>query len=840
MKYSTYRFTLDLQKHQSQISIAVFQYDTAVRLYISLTDGGIPYHIADGCRAVFYGKRPDGADLVHNCMIEGNTRIIYDFNDQTAYCEGTVDAQICLYGIDGDIITAPRLLIVASARTVNPTDIDLSDKPLSALDQIFASETKRETAELERVEAEEDRVQAEAERVEAEAERVEAEKQRGREAQKWVTGSYVDENGDTQNVTSEDPQFENNAVYYAGKAAESAESAKNYAEVIAPQEAEEAATEAATEAANNVLGTVNNRLSANESNIAAADVRIDKAEDRLDNVDYILEQFGAVKAQVDSSAALVKSIPARSDLFAYLNSVGGKTEKYNQLLNLPEGAGTGYYFWQLAEGSSFGQQLNEKITTIINGVTIVNNGDGSFTINGTAENYSTFALFSIYLLSSEDYAEKYSFSIPVPNGNHYLSFGGASLPAGAYVYVGTDWGVDEGGWGGEISATGGALSIYSGWHICVMDLNFEAGTVFNNLTIKPMLNLGTSALPWQSPADPFTGLRSGKVTDLKVYGTNLFDPSICLNNNFIDNGDGTYTMKRNGDNRFSKWADFYIPAKKTFRVSGKLVQAGAGNTCVYFRFADGTTGGSKPIDGTTSAFNFEQDIVAVCIYMQGVTSSTPSEAIVSNLMISYGNVPYYPYKEPTTYTIPEAVQNLPLYGEGVTDSSTKITYSNTANFENKQYSKPIVRRVLNGTEKWESNNAAGNLQYFATKIGEYGSVVKHAILSDKYTTTVLSVNNTNFGIGITNSDTYNDARIVVRPENVSSLTLADFINGLKENPLQVVYALSTPEVTDISAELEGFDPVIPVEGGGQIEFVNDYNYDVPSTITYNIIQEAAI
>jgi hypothetical protein len=178
MKYSTYRFTLDLQKHQSQISIAVFQYDTAVRLYISLTDGGIPYHISDGCRAIFYGKRPDGTDLVHPCAIEGNTRIIYDFNDQTACCEGTVDAQICLYGIDGEIIAAPRMIIVASERPVNPMNIDLQDSTLSALEQIIASESKREDAEASRLSAENQRSEAEGERVTAENARIVAEESR--------------------------------------------------------------------------------------------------------------------------------------------------------------------------------------------------------------------------------------------------------------------------------------------------------------------------------------------------------------------------------------------------------------------------------------------------------------------------------------------------------------------------------------------------------------------------------------------------------------------------------------------------------------------------------------
>jgi hypothetical protein len=765
MKYSTYRFTLDLQKHQSQISIAVFQYDTAVRFYINLTDGGIPYQIADGCRAVFYGKRPDGTDLIHPCMIEGNTRIIYDFNDQTAYCEGTVDAQICLYGIDGNLITAPRLIIVANAKTVNTWNTPLEENKLSALEQIIASETAREKAELARdkaengifddglgyifkgrVQAEADRVRAEAERVRAEAERVEAEKQRGREAQKWVTGSYVDENGDTQNVTSEDPQFENNAVYYAGKAAESAEeaansaaSAKNYAEVTAPRKAEEAA--------NTILGAVNNRLDTLDTEMYYAENRLGNAEDRLDNVDYILEQFGAVKAQVDSSAALVKSIPARSDLFAYLNSVGGKTEKYNQLLNLPEGAGTGYYFWQLAEGSSLGQQLNEKITTVMSGVTIVNNGNGSFTLSGTAEKYVNFALFNIFNFSTEDYSEQYAFSIPVPDGNLYLSFGGASLPAGAYVYVGTDIGTDEGGNGGEVSATGGALSISLGWHITVMYLNFEAGTVFNNLTIKPMLNLGTSALPWQSPADPFTELRSGKVTALKVYGANLLDVSKCVNKCFVDNGDGTYTIKGVGTSRTSEYAPVHIPANTDFYINAKALKEAPKPVGILAKLADGTKQGVRAFNESLFAKKFSSDVVGIGFYIQGSgTNADGMYGVYSDFWLSLDNVGYFPYKaEPTTYELPEAVKALDGYGEGNPYNTSEY---NTVDFENQIF----IKKGAISSGEWES--------------------------------------------------------------------------------------FTTPEVTDISAELEGFDPVIPVEGGGRIEFFNEFNYDVPSTITYNIIQEA--
>lgn len=187
MNRSTYRFTLDLQKHRSQISIAVFQYDSAVRLYISLTDGGNPYRIEEGGRAVFYGKRPDDTPLCHNCMIDDTGRIIYDFNDQTASVEGITHCHINLYGKDGELITAPKFSIVAEERLVSDADIEkLEDSPLAALDEIQFAEMDRVEAETARVTAEEARAEAEANRISNEDERLANEEQRQKDLEDAV------------------------------------------------------------------------------------------------------------------------------------------------------------------------------------------------------------------------------------------------------------------------------------------------------------------------------------------------------------------------------------------------------------------------------------------------------------------------------------------------------------------------------------------------------------------------------------------------------------------------------------------------------------------------------
>jgi hypothetical protein len=158
------------------MSIAVFVHDSAVRLIISLTDGGIPYHIESGGRAVFYGKRPDDTPLCHNCMIDDTGRIIYDFNDQTASVEGITDCQIRIYGRSRELVSAPRFIIVADERPVNDADIEKQeDSPLAALDEIQFAEIERVDAETARAEAEKARADAEAERITNEQARIDAE-----------------------------------------------------------------------------------------------------------------------------------------------------------------------------------------------------------------------------------------------------------------------------------------------------------------------------------------------------------------------------------------------------------------------------------------------------------------------------------------------------------------------------------------------------------------------------------------------------------------------------------------------------------------------------------------
>lgn len=162
MIYSNYPFTLDIHGVVSQISFPVSLNDTARSLLISLTDGGKPYEISDGCRAVLAAVKPDGTRLFNDCIIVGNKVIRYDFTPQTSSVTGKVDCEVRLYGTDGNLVTSPRFTIVVYEGLLDESILSVDEK--TTIDSIILSEQQRVEAEAARVEAEAAREEAEQER----------------------------------------------------------------------------------------------------------------------------------------------------------------------------------------------------------------------------------------------------------------------------------------------------------------------------------------------------------------------------------------------------------------------------------------------------------------------------------------------------------------------------------------------------------------------------------------------------------------------------------------------------------------------------------------------------
>ena len=166
---SLYRFTLDMQSDQSQVSIPVRLGDTNRELHISLADGGKPYTIENGCLAMFVGLKPKenddepADDLANYCPIEKNSVIVYKFTEQTANVKGIVDCEIRLFDPNGQLITSPRFILVVDSR-VTSNDVAISEAEHNIINQIAKNEAIRQGDELERQSNENARSLAEASR----------------------------------------------------------------------------------------------------------------------------------------------------------------------------------------------------------------------------------------------------------------------------------------------------------------------------------------------------------------------------------------------------------------------------------------------------------------------------------------------------------------------------------------------------------------------------------------------------------------------------------------------------------------------------------------------------
>lgn len=135
---SKYRFSLDVHDAQSRACLDVKRGDTNSRtLYITLTEGGRPYHISEECYAVFTATKPDGNIVFNPCVIDDGT-IIYKLTPQTTAAVGILGCEIKLYGADDALITSPGFLIAVHETEYEDGDEVESEAEVTALTHLIS------------------------------------------------------------------------------------------------------------------------------------------------------------------------------------------------------------------------------------------------------------------------------------------------------------------------------------------------------------------------------------------------------------------------------------------------------------------------------------------------------------------------------------------------------------------------------------------------------------------------------------------------------------------------------------------------------------------------------
>lgn len=494
-----------------------------------------------------------------------------------------------------------------------------------------SAESQRSSSELSRLTNEDLRINAEKARKAAEEERADAESARKTAESDRVRSEDERESSEILRVSSEEERDIAEALRVASESVRSeAENGRISAESDrVAAEATRVAAEAERSVAYEGFDT---RISENTARSSANHKRLTNLERRLSEEAFV----------TDATVAYQRYVPTDAMPYAMLAEIGGMTRQCTNLLHPP------YY-----QGS-----------TESYGLAFTANDDGTVTVNGTATATTKY----IFMHSQTN-------PIRLVGGRRYVFRLGAESEMRPYIYYKKADGTDQ--WAQSIVWD-------DSYDLKQVYMQCNAGSVFDNVTLYPMLNEGEEALPYEPY---FPGLRDAKVTAVKSEGANLIPfpyPGASVEKDdgskIVINKDAS--LSASGTPTAAISVTIYrgpipVPLGDMFTISLHGDFSGVSfNAELYDK--DGArlynaNNTSKLIIDTANYPLADTLVIGIKRQANGVPMSGTGWP-----MMNRGDValPYSPHGTLDTFPIPEAVQALDGYGHGVNE-----TYYNSLVFD---------------------------------------------------------------------------------------------------------------------------------------------------------------
>lgn len=405
-------------------------------------------------------------------------------------------------------------------------------------------------------------------------------------------------------------------------------------------------------------------------------------------------------------------------------------------------------------------------TTTINGITMVNNGDGTYTVNGTATDDFDIAL-APYTTKQNIY---YTLS-GCPSGGSKTTY---YLDPREYEY--------DTGRGTTIINPNQDFSNY-------IRIVIKKDVTVNNLLFKPMFNEGQTAQPFE----PYTGGQPSPspeypqeikaVNELSgvMCGKNLINPATVANDYFINDQNGKLT-----------------PALKCNATDYIKIQP---NTNYYIS----KNPSKKGCWGAWYDKN-KKHVKAITGDKYGTVVTSPSNAHYIRLTLNHSG------------TNPNFANNMYLYRCNTDNLLFERFFGSNLNytFQNPLYRigdvydyidfnrGKIVRNIgvitFDGSddEGWclSLTQYTNNIRFFTTILGDSTIHLNLLVLCNKFSYIKHMQGNDLMGISYTNT-----LDIQLDKSNLSTQDLTGFKTWLNKNPITVVYQLATPVEENIPQEL---------------------------------------
>lgn len=261
-----------------------------------------------------------------------------------------------------------------------------------------------------------------------------------------------------------------------------------------------------------------------------------------------------------------------------------------------------------------------------------------------------------------------------------------------------------------------SFDINDGEYIYRLNIRITKDTQINNLVVKPMINKGETALPYEPY---YTGTKSTKVTAIEHYGANLVDDvKFFTDVGFIKQSNGywlgsnkTATIFTNTEKRAGSLSIAYMSRTLTANGTGNSV------ALALINYTDGTSEyKALTTDGTTEygrkTYTTKADKTVDKIrFSYGITGTFE----IKDLIINWGGVvDYHPYSAEPIFTIniPQSIQNLNGYGFGKIDFDNKKYIQEFD--ENGELSTPIITDISSYLIDFDNTpevQAAGTMRF---------------------------------------------------------------------------------------------------------------------------------
>lgn len=368
-------------------------------------------------------------------------------------------------------------------------------------------------------------------------------------------------------------------------------------------------------------------------------------------------------------------------------------------------------------------------------------------------------------------------------------------------------------------------SSYTGY-VGLNGSSFDASDTITDIT----LNIGTNDLGY---TEYFIGLRDSAVSQIISSGGNLlvFDdvPETTVNgltysaSNGIIYLNGTATAKT-----LLAFTLINLIGSGTYSYSN----LGSGVNNSDSRLIMYTSGGAYANDLLNNATETLDLTTEAGIIKFSISAGTYTNATIKPIVVSGSTIPttFKPYRGViTTKAIPTEIQELDGYGLGVDDE-----YYNYIDFENKKFVKRVQKIVLDGSDdeifymmSADNGNGIANFNITLSSLGLSQYIANGTIdwyVANREEQLTIQSETTTEGVYL------NQNTLFIRVKSTTANTIEGLKTYLASNPVEVVYAITTPIETDISDYLS--DEFIEVEEGGTLTFDNQYQNEVNYTWTY--------